>query len=674
LQTLVDFGTDFGVDDGIALVALGYTSPEQYSWSTPQVQYVVADQQLVNTKTIVLTNSMQGTNPANLVVTQNGRRLRPADGIEWFGDDSSVSFGLPQRSGYSQSIINAPTDVQVWVDNELQTQSVGITAGDYSVTNWTGSNTPGRQVVFNSPPAAGARILIAVDTQAGYNISGTQLQIVVPINLNDEISITTWNDTAQQNLLTLVFQGPVITGSVVQEGFSDVNYDPLWIDATTSGTIPATALAAGEVYTIVTAGTTNFTLYGAANNTVGTVFTATVSTGPGAGTGTVTGLIYSRSGATSGFNNDPGSYDYSQGFVNASNDFYLQRDDVVASRLWVTLDGYRLFEGIDYTVQDGYLILASGVISSLQVLVVTECTSSVVPEAMAFRIFQDMRGVQATYRITAVSTTSLTQSLGATDNVIYLTNASALTEPNLEIGSFGVITINGERIMYREIDLSTNTVSSLLRGTAGTAAATHAAGATVYDMGRGNLLAQPYQDYVVRDTSIGDGTTSVFYAPNISIGQDQDSSSERQAIEVYVGGVRQYAYSDTTAESQYRWFVTDFDPVAIDFVVENMPQTHAGSFVIGTEYRITYVGTTNFVSIGAPSNTVGVTFKATAAGSGTGTATTGYPSLAAPPAGQEVTILVRRGVTWYAPGINEPSDGVALQDTNTVPARFLRGL
>jgi hypothetical protein len=44
------------------------------------------------------------------------------------------------------------------------------------------------------------------------------------------------------------------------------------------------------------------------------------------------------------------------------------------------------------------------------------------------------------------------------------------------------------------------------------------------------------------------------------------------------------------------------------------------------------------------------------------------------PEGQEVTILVRRGVTWYAPGINTPSNGVALQDTNTQAARFLRGL
>lgn len=48
----------------------------------------------------------------------------------------------------------------------------------------------------------------------------------------------------------------------------------------------------------------------------------------------------------------------------------------------------------------------------------------------------------------------------------------------------------------------------------------------------------------------------------------------------------------------------------------------AGSFVVGTEYTIASVGSTNFVAIGAASNTVGVVFTATNAGSGDGTATT----------------------------------------------------
>ena len=46
----------------------------------------------------------------------------------------------------------------------------------------------------------------------------------------------------------------------------------------------------------------------------------------------------------------------------------------------------------------------------------------------------------------------------------------------------------------------------------------------------------------------------------------------------------------------------------------------AGNFVVGATYTIVTVGTTSFTGIGATANTVGVTFVATGAGSGTGTA------------------------------------------------------
>lgn len=48
---------------------------------------------------------------------------------------------------------------------------------------------------------------------------------------------------------------------------------------------------------------------------------------------------------------------------------------------------------------------------------------------------------------------------------------------------------------------------------------------------------------------------------------------------------------------------------------------NAGSFIVGQKYTILVVGSTNFVTIGAASNTVGVTFTATGVGSGTGSAT-----------------------------------------------------
>ena len=57
------------------------------------------------------------------------------------------------------------------------------------------------------------------------------------------------------------------------------------LTSTAGDTITAGSFVVGTQYTILTAGTTSFTSIGAANNTVGTVFTAT---GVGSGTGTAT--------------------------------------------------------------------------------------------------------------------------------------------------------------------------------------------------------------------------------------------------------------------------------------------------------------------------------------------------------------------------------------------------
>jgi hypothetical protein len=56
----------------------------------------------------------------------------------------------------------------------------------------------------------------------------------------------------------------------------------------------------------------------------------------------------------------------------------------------------------------------------------------------------------------------------------------------------------------------------------------------------------------------------------------------------------------------------------------------------------------------------------------------------APADGVQVTILVRRGQTWYQGGVvfnpdtqliqQQPSNGVALQETNTRAARFFQGV
>ena len=190
----------------------------------------------------------------------------------------------------------------------------------------------------------------------------------------------------------------------------------------------------------------------------------------------------------------------------------------------------------------------------------------------------------------------MAQELNSSDDIVYVVNAGALDEPALSSNIWGVLTVGGERIMYRERDTVNNTVSGLLRGTAGTAISNHSVGAVVYNLGRGNLMPEEFQNYIVSNSTMADGTTTVFSAVDII-------TTENAEVEVYVGGLLQVAGYTITANN----------PISITFTT-------------------------------------------------------------APADGSEVTILVRRGVTWYAPGAGTPSNGVALQDTDTQAARFLRGL
>jgi len=88
--------------------------------------------------------------------------------------------------------------------------------------------------------------------------------------------------------------------------------------AVTAPTLPSPVtvgnLVIGASYTIVSAGTTSFTSIGAANNTVGTVFTAT---GVGAGTGTVSGETIDHTLNTDGSVNI--SFEWSYTYSSADN-------------------------------------------------------------------------------------------------------------------------------------------------------------------------------------------------------------------------------------------------------------------------------------------------------------------------------------------------------------------
>jgi hypothetical protein len=518
--TNIVFGQTLTVTDYVAVTALGAGSG---SWSAPVQQNDIGDG---STLIFPLDNSLQGTNPVNIIVEVNGRRVRPAEGVEYIADGSSLQYYLPTRGGYDQSLI-ADNEVSVYLDGEPLTQGV-----DYQVDPDDGSTD--RTITLTDLPDVGSQVLISVNHAAGYFISGTNLVFrsgssILPL-FGDVLTVTTFNDTREQNILTQVFVGPTTTGIQISEGYDTTLYD----EATVSDT--------------------------------------------------------------------PGSFDFGTGSVIQTNEFDTGRDIVNASRIEVTLNGFYLFEGSGFVVEGTRVILLGTVIGPADVVAITSFTQSVVPNALAFRIFQDMRGTQGTYRITPDTTTVLAQSLAAQGDTIYVQDASRLSEPNLPQGIFGLITINGERIAYRNRDTVNNTISGLRRGTAGTGAAEHAAGTAVYDIGLGNLLPAEYQDRVVFDNFLADGTQTLFVAESIVI-TDLDSTELVEAVEVYVGGILQTS----------GYTVTGSDPVTIVFAT-------------------------------------------------------------APDSGYQVSIRVRRSESWYRPGINTASDGVPLQETETLAARFIRGL
>ena len=246
----------------------------------------------------------------------------------------------------------------------------------------------------------------------------------------------------------------------------------------------------------------------------------------------------------------PGSFDYGFTLDVPRNNFILQRPVPNLSRLWVTLNGERLFPGTGFTVRGTELVLAVGTVNSGDVVMALEVSNDVVITPYVYRIFQDMRGLQLNYKITTQTTTELTEPLLAPDDqnyddTIYVANIDALSEPDLDNNTWGVLSINGERIMYRVRDVLTSSVSSLLRGTSGTAAAAHEVDAVVTNFGLINLLPAQYQNYVNVYSEIANGTDTVFTAPDITapFGSAPTVSSVAatvfelsQAVQVTVGG------------------------------------------------------------------------------------------------------------------------------------------
>jgi hypothetical protein len=506
--TSIVFDPPLSDQDAVVITVFGGSAQQsEFSWSVPVTQSIITTGSL----NYALSNDLQGTNAVDLIVSVNGRRARPYNNRFLIADGINAQFAIPETSDAPPNTI-ANNDVAVYVDN------MALTLGtEFVLDPSDGSST--RTVTLAQVPPAGSSVLISVRTQAQYRVVGNTLTLLPVTGLNPPvgsiITVTTFNDTRQQGILTKVYVGPRTQGLRISEPYDT-------------------------------------TLFDQGNDT-----------------------------------GEPGSYDYSVGTFIEINRFDSGRLITDTNRLLVTLDGRFLFHNIDYVTDGADIVILGSAINPNSVVAITSFTDRVVPQATAFRIFQDMRGTQSLYRIVSSNTTVLAQPLAATADVAFVQDASKLDQPDLSDGIFGIVTINGERLTYRVRDLANNSIAGLRRGTAGTAAAAHLAGSSVTSLGTGDLLPGQYQRQTIQQQFLANGVDTTFVATDIDL-QQIDSTELVEAVQVFEGGVlRTSGYT-----------VLSSDPVTIEF--DTAPPAGVEITVSIQQARVMYAQGTNTASDGVP--------------------------------------------------------------------------
>jgi hypothetical protein len=182
---------------------------------------------------------------------------------------------------------------------------------------------------------------------------------------------------------------------------------------------------------------------------------------------------------------DSDNFDKQEGVTIDQSVYDLGREITDASRLTVHVNGIKKYSGVHWKMQaddSSKLEFYSIDVQIADVVTVTLKSEIVVPKKLEFRLFKDMRGNTAIYRGDEGNATTLAQQVDTTDDVIYVYDVTKLATPNLESNVYGVVIIDGERITYKYINASNNSISGLRRGTAGTAISSHAANAICHNI------------------------------------------------------------------------------------------------------------------------------------------------------------------------------------------------
>jgi hypothetical protein len=201
----------------------------------------------------------------------------------------SDSLNVRARNGSVEGVNSFATDIVLHpTDNNI---AKGISV---AVTQFTPAGGDNLVIAYIVDCCDGYGAVIVYDASLSgnarwNNITNTTLTQKFTLDQNHPPQIFVFNE------LLIVNPGtdapPQFTTATTSAG--SLVEIPGWLYDTSTVAVAATALVAGNKYTILTVGTTNFTLIGASANTVGVTFTCSAA-GTGTGTATITSPIIAR--------------------------------------------------------------------------------------------------------------------------------------------------------------------------------------------------------------------------------------------------------------------------------------------------------------------------------------------------------------------------------------------
>jgi len=229
--------------------------------------------------------------------------------------------------------------------------------------------------------------------------------------------------------------------------------------------------------------------------------------------------------------------------ANLAGKYPMSRPIKNTDYVWVEYNGKALINDIDYRVDSDLITVyvdSSFYTASTDKVVIMSLSDDAYEGATGYRMFTDLLGRTSFKRLSAESSTTLAQPLVASDTMIYVKNAAALTAPNRDKNLPGIIYIAGERIEFFQVDYTANTLSQLRRGTLGTGILDGLPASTlVIDQGRGQNMPVTEATQMVKITA---SNTSTYSFSGITFNTDADPQDQ---IAVYYGG-RQLAKVTTS--------------------------------------------------------------------------------------------------------------------------------